>query len=282
MSKTIAEEFPIAEFNGIAVNTSVLSSSSNYYSYSSRTVKYIVLHYTGNSSDTAKANATYFSGGSRSGSAHYFVDNNSCYQSVALNNAAWAVGGTSSYKHAECRNKNSVSIEMCTSGNYAVSEQTEANAAYLTAALCRYMGITADIVDTYVIRHWDVWAKDCPSGWTGSNNARWAGFKERVKSILNNESEDLTMTQYEELQAENERQNEIINTMGQEIAELKNAANPMIYNYIDDNMPDWARPTIQKMVDKGFLQGDETGSLGLTEELLRIFVTNDRAGVYGE
>ena len=30
---------------------------------------------------------------------------------------------------------------------------------------------------------------------------------------------------------------------------------PMIYNYIDENMPDWAKPTIQKLVDKGILKG---------------------------
>lgn len=38
--------------------------------------------------------------------------------------------------------------------------------------------------------------------------------------------------------------------------------------------------TVQKMMDKGFLKGDENGCLGLTDELLRVFVINDRAGVY--
>lgn len=45
-------------------------------------------------------------------------------------------------------------------------------------------------------------------------------------------------------------------------------------------MPEWARPTVQKMMDKGFLKGDENGCLSLTDELLRVFVINDRAGVY--
>ena len=47
-------------------------------------------------------------------------------------------------------------------------------------------------------------------------------------------------------------------------------------------MPDWAKPTVQKMLSKGYLKGDDEGKLGLTDELLRIFVINDRAGVYGE
>ncbi len=69
-----------------------------------------------------------------------------------------------------------------------------------------------------------------------------------------------------------------------EIAKLQADVNKlnskMIYNYVDDNMPEWARPTVQKMMDKGFLKGDENGCLSLTDELLRVFVINDRAGVY--
>ena len=54
----------------------------------------------------------------------------------------------------------------------------------------------------------------------------------------------------------------------------------MIYNYIDENMPEWARPTIQKLVDRGFLRGDENGHLNLNDTMLRIFVVHDRAGMY--
>lgn len=74
------------------------------------------------------------------------------------------------------------------------------------------------------------------------------------------ESEDLTLSQYEELK--NTKQDK-----------------PFIYNYIDDNMPEWAKPTIQKLVDKGILKGDDNG-LNLTEDLMRILVINDRAGLY--
>ena len=68
----------------------------------------------------------------------------------------------------------------------------------------------------------------------------------------------------------------IVSAMQETIDRL---SNPMIYNYIDNNMPEWARPTIQKLVNKGVLQGDNNG-LNLTDELLRIFVINDRAGLY--
>lgn len=55
--------------------------------------------------------------------------------------------------------------------------------------------------------------------------------------------------------------------------------NPMIYNFIDKNMPEWAIPTVQKLVNKGLLKGNEKG-LALTDDLLRILVINDRAGLY--
>lgn len=75
----------------------------------------------------------------------------------------------------------------------------------------------------------------------------------------------LTVTEYEEL--------------SRKIDELSEKLTPFIYNYIDDNMPEWARETVQKLVDKGFLNGDENG-LNLTEEMLRLLVINDRAGLY--
>jgi len=53
-----------------------------------------------------------------------------------------------------------------------------------------------------------------------------------------------------------------------------------VYNSVAD-CPDWARPTIQKMVDKGFVNGELDGQLNLSYDLLRLFVVNDRAGLYG-
>ena len=57
----------------------------------------------------------------------------------------------------------------------------------------------------------------------------------------------------------------------QAVMELEDMKHPMIWNYIDENMPEWARPTIQKLADKGLLKGGENG-LNLTEELMRLLV----------
>ncbi len=268
MARTVTEGFPIKSFAGITIITNLLSSTSNYYSYESRNIKYIVMHYTGNSSDTAKANANYFHSGSRGASAHYFVDENTCYQSVALNNAAWAVGGTSHYKHKDCRNLNSVNIEMCCSGGHVVSKKTISNAAYLCAELCKHLDISAGNVDTYVLRHYDVWDKSCPAQWANDNSQGWADFKEMVKRILNG-SEGLTVTQYEELKSE-------IAGLKKAIEEIK----PKIYRYMDNNMPEWAKPTVQKLMDRGIISGVADNCLDLSNDLLRLIVINDRAGLY--
>ena len=89
------------------------------------------------------------------------------------------------------------------------------------------------------------------------------------------------MEQYNELKSLITKQAAEINDLRNVNQQLVNVVQTtMIYNYVDDNMPEWARPTVQKMMDKGFLKGDENGCLGLTDELLRVFVINDRAGVY--
>ena len=53
----------------------------------------------------------------------------------------------------------------------------------------------------------------------------------------------------------------------------------IIDNYIDDNMPNWAKPTIKKLVDKGVLVGTEEG-LNLNTLMMRILVILDRIGIF--
>lgn len=84
------------------------------------------------------------------------------------------------------------------------------------------------------------------------------------------------MTQYEELK-------NIISKQAAEIEGMKaklGKVDTYIYNYIDDNMPNWAKPTIKKLVDKGVLAGNEQG-LNLNTLMMRILVILDRVGVFG-
>ena len=168
---------------GKKVDSSLKCHTSNYQLCDSRKVDYVVLHFTGNKSDTAKANANYFSKNSGlNASAHFFVDENSCYQSVSLCDKAWAVGdGHGAYG---ITNSNSISIEMCTSGNYKVSATTQKNAAYLTAKLCKLLNISYKDVPKYVVRHYDASRKKCPAQMCGStaNNLKWKAFLRKVKA----------------------------------------------------------------------------------------------------
>lgn len=177
--------------NGIKINSSIRCHSSNYTNKSSRDVDFIVLHYTGNSRDLAVNNVKYFAGANRSASAHFFVDDNEIYQGIELRDYAWHCAG-GAWQHPSCRNTNSWGIEMCCSGNYIVSEKTKENAAYLTAHLCKLIGVTANTVDTYVLRHYDTTHKLCPAQMAGKDNKEWIAFKQMVKNILNGSSSTVT------------------------------------------------------------------------------------------
>lgn len=166
--------------------------TKNYTKYNSRNVDYIVIHYTANQKDTAKANAQYFSREvSGHASAHMFVDETSWYQIMRLCDRANHCGASSGYKyyHAKCRNDNSIGIEMCTSGNAIVSEKTKSNTAGIVAWMFIQFGWTANDVDWRLLRHWDVTHKLCPAQMACENNAEWIAFKNLVKEKIRKASE---------------------------------------------------------------------------------------------
>lgn len=185
MGKTISTGFLTDIVNGIKIDSSKKCHSDNYNNSSSRKIDYVVMHYTGNSKDTAWANANYFQSPNRGASAHFFVDNDSIYQSIELRDIAWHCGANT-YYHNHCRNSNSIGIEMCcTAGNYKISSTTIKNAAHLCAHLCKLLGISASQVDTYVLRHYDVTHKQCPAQMSNSaNDPDWTAFKKQIKEIL--------------------------------------------------------------------------------------------------
>lgn len=85
-----------------------------------------------------------------------------------------------------------------------------------------------------------------------------------------NNEEELTVAQYEEIMAQ-------LNAIVERLSSVEGA---IIYNYMDENMPDWARPTIQKLLDKGYLNGTGDNELGLTMSIIRVLVIMDNAGVF--
>ena len=65
MGKTITTGFISATINGINVDSSIKCNADNYNSNASRNAAFVAMHYTGNSKDTARANANYFAGAGR-------------------------------------------------------------------------------------------------------------------------------------------------------------------------------------------------------------------------
>lgn len=157
----------------------LLANSENYTRGRTRSVKYIVVHYTANNGDTAKGNCNYFATSGRNASAHYFVDENSIYQSVEDSDTAWSVGATS-YTHADCRNNNSISVEMCsrkdTSGSYYIKDETVNN----TVELVKELMIRHNVPIANVIRHYDVTGKKCPEPFV-RDKVQWTAFKKRLE-----------------------------------------------------------------------------------------------------
>ena len=145
---------------------------SKYNHYDTNSVKYIILHYTGNSTDSALNNAKYFNGGNRNASAHYFVDDTSIYQVVEDNKGAWHIGNTKTAPN----NKNSIGIEMCCK-NGVVTAKTEANALELVKYLMKKYNVSVANVRT----HAEVtnYGKTCPN-WSANNWQRWKNFKSKL------------------------------------------------------------------------------------------------------
>ena len=74
-----------------------------------------------------------------------------------------------------------------------------------------------------------------------------------------------------------ENMKEELDMTKEEVLELLNDQKTT-YDTVEE-VPDWARPTIQKLIDKKALQGEGDG-LGLTYDLTRNLVINDRMGLY--
>lgn len=146
-------------------------------------IKYIVIHYVG-ATGGAEANCKWYAGADRGASAHYYVDfDGTVWQSVEDKNVAWHCGTKNGYKHPDCRNSNSIGIEMCvrnkgnkadTSRDWYFEDITVKTAIALTKELMRKYNIPAD----HVIRHYDVTGKICPNPYVYNHTKHtWDLFK---------------------------------------------------------------------------------------------------------
>lgn len=155
----------------------------NYNAGTEDRIKYIVIHYVG-ALGGAEANCKYYASQYIGASAHYYIGfNGEIWQSVEEKDIAWHCGAKA-YVHPECRNQNSIGIEMCvrnSSGNLAdtsrdwyFEDATVQAAIELTKELMAKYNIPAD----RVIRHHDVTGKICPNPYVWNHTQHtWDSFK---------------------------------------------------------------------------------------------------------
>ena len=212
---------------------------SNYRAGRTQPVRYIVMHYTANNGDTARNNCDYYHRvGGLQASAHYFCDEHGAMQSVRECDTAWHCGARA-YWHPECRNANSIGIEMCSrkraDGSYYIKPETVANAAALAREIMQRYGIDTD----HVLRHYDVTGKRCPMPWV-DDPAQWTAF--------------LATLTPENTTTDEEDEDDMVR-----------------YNTIEE-VPSWAQDTVRALMDAGALGGVGGGNLDLSMDMIRGFV----------
>ena len=145
-------------------------------------IKYIVIHYVG-ALGGAEANCKYYASQYVGASAHYYAGfEGEIWQSVEDKNIAWHCGAKS-YIHPECRNSNSIGVELCvrnkgsqsdTSRDWYFEDATVQTAIELTKELMTKYNVPAD----HVIRHYDVTGKICPNPYVYNHTQHtWEDFK---------------------------------------------------------------------------------------------------------
>lgn len=234
----------------------IIETNWNWKSGLSRRAKtnVIVLHHAAAHTCTAQQIDNWHKGNGWSGIGyHFFIRKDG---SIYRGRPEWAVGA-----HASGRNSDTIGV--CVEGNYEEEKTMPQAQKDAVKEVLRYL--KGKYPKAELKGHRDVGATGCPG--------KYYPMSEMV-NYFNNESEEEPMTAEERTKF-----NELVNIVSELQISVDKLANPMIYNYIDKNMPEYARPTVQKLVDKGYLQGDD-GGLNLTDDLLRILVINDRAGLY--
>lgn len=212
--------------------------TGNYTARRTSAIRYIVIHYVGAVS-TARQNGVYFQGANRQASAHYFVDETAVVQSVPDTGRAWHCGAAS-YRHPECRNDNSLGVELCcrqnADGTWCFAPETVTRAVQLVRTLMAQYGVEID----HIVRHYDVTGKVCPEPFV-RDAAQWANFKARL-TAPETEEEDGNMIRY--------------NTVAE--------------------MPAYYRADAQRLIDSGVLAGHAPGALDVSEDMLRTLIIVQR------
>ena len=227
-------------------------------------VNKIAVHYVGNAGSSARGNRNYFESlkeGKRDrngrliyASSHYIIGlEGEIIQCIPESEISYATNDANSY---------SISIENChqyEDGRF--NEKTLKSLMELCADLCKRYGLhpTKDI-----IRHYDVSGKPCPLWWV-RHPQEFAEFKRDVEKVMKGAYIDM----------------DELKKLKEEIQGLRKEIEDSREKYFEnlDDVPEWGRETVKKLVEKGALKGDGRG-IDISYAMLRMLVINDRAGLY--
>ena len=241
------------------MNIDVVETNLDFSSLSERSMTdMIVIHHTG--CNDIDASAEQIHGWHKNQNPpwagigyHYVVRKDG---TIERGRPEWAIGS-----HAYGENSHSIGIHL--SGDFMQAYPTESQiekCSMLIADICGRYGIPID--RDHIVGHGELMATSCP----GTN----------LQDLLDNGTITGKANYY------SNQENGLMETDGQK----EGARGTERFNHVSA-CPDWAQPTIRKMIAKGLLGGsgakDENGlpaDLDLSLDMIRIFVTNDRAGVY--
>jgi N-acetylmuramoyl-L-alanine amidase len=170
-----------------------------------------------------------------------FIKPGVVYQTLPWNMRSWHCGGLG--------NNTNIGFEICEPKNYADKKyflEVKQTALELCAYLCNKYNISVARVTSHCEgyrNYGSVYASnhgDLDHWWKKSFNYTMDDFRMELVRYLKKEEEEMVCNTIEEL-------------------------------------PSYAAPTIQKLVDKGYLKGNEKG-LDINETMVRLLVILDRAG----
>lgn len=207
----------------------------------------IVVHYVGNAGSSASGNRNYFESLKNTkktySSSNYIIGlQGEIIMCVPENEVAYASNN---------RNFDTISIENChpdKSGKFTA--ETRNSLIELCADICYRYNLNPL---TDIIRHYDITGKKCPLYWV-NNEQDFIKFKGEVNKML-----------------------ERLNYLEKEILALKQNISKT-YLTIED-IPLWAKETVEKLIKKGAIQGEDE-NLNLNYDTLRLLVINNRLGLY--
>ncbi|MBU5669672.1 N-acetylmuramoyl-L-alanine amidase [Peptoniphilus sp. MSJ-1] len=219
-------------------------------------IKYIVIHDTGNPSRGANAEMhyRYLNNATRYGSAHYYLDDKEIIQTIGDSLVAWSIGDKWGYKNNPNRivdafNSNSISIELCVNSDID-KEKAYRNLVELTKNLMVKFKIPA----SRVIRHYDATGKSCPDSWKSNNWSKWKQFKEDIQKPI---VAKIDLSKDSEFNF-----NDISNEVNNNMTETNKNNTPS----------DWAKKEWQEGIDLGITDGTRPKDTATREEVNSMIV----------